>query len=93
VTVILESEWVLRSFDGFSRPQTIGALKAFCGTPDLSVGDAAAVERALRFTELGLDFADALDLAQAQGCEAFVTFDKRLAKKGKGSVDMPIRLA
>ena len=42
LTVVLECEWVLRSLYGFSRPETIGALEAFCGTPDVSVGDADA---------------------------------------------------
>jgi predicted nucleic-acid-binding protein len=93
LTVILECEWVLRSFYGFSRPETIGALEAFCGTPDVSVGDAAAVERAFRLTELGLDFADALHLAQARGCQAFVTFDKRLTRRARGSIDTPVRFA
>jgi predicted nucleic acid-binding protein len=30
--------------------------------------------------EAGLDFADALHLAKAAGCEAFVTFDQRFAR-------------
>jgi uncharacterized MAPEG superfamily protein/predicted nucleic-acid-binding protein len=93
LTVILEREWVLRGLYGFSRSEVIGALEAFCGTPDVSVADAATIERAFRLTELGLDFADALHLAQAKGCQAFVTFDKRLAQKSKGSVDTPIGLA
>src|SRR5260370_20444218 len=80
-TVVLEWEWVLRSLYGFSRLEIAHALKAFCGAPGVSVGDAAAVERAFRLSELGLDFADALHVAQAGECEAFVTFDRRLIRK------------
>jgi len=92
-TVILESEWVLRSFYDFSRSAVIDALKAFCGAPDVKVGEAAAVKRAFQLAERGLDFADALHLAQAQGCEAFVTFDKRLAKKAGELDGLVVRLA
>lgn len=91
-TVVLECEWVLRSLYGFSPRQVVNALEAFCGTPNVNVGEAAAVERAFRLTEQGLDFADALHLALAGGCEAFVTFDKRLAKSAR-SAGVAVRLA
>lgn len=91
-TVVLECDWVLRSLYGFPRREALGALEAFCGTPNVNVGDAAAVKRALRLAELGLDFADALHLAQAEDCEAFVTFDRRLARRAKGLIDTPVRL-
>jgi predicted nucleic acid-binding protein len=35
--------------------------------------------KALDWTRAGLDFADALHLAKAEGCEAFVSFDQRFA--------------
>ncbi|HME83523.1 MAG TPA: type II toxin-antitoxin system VapC family toxin [Roseiarcus sp.] len=92
-TVVLECEWVLRTLYGFSRSEVVRALEALCGTPDVSVGEAAAVKRAFQLAELGVDFADALHLAQAGDCEAFVTFDKRLARKAKGLIDTPVRLA
>jgi len=92
-TVILECDWVLRSLYGFSRRQALGALEAFFGTPNVNVGEAAAVKRALRLAELGLDFADALQLALAEYCEAFVTFDRRLARRARGLIDTPVRLA
>jgi predicted nucleic-acid-binding protein len=92
-TVILECEWVLRSFYGFSRRAIIGALEGFCGAPSVNVGEAAAVSRAFRLAERGLDFADALHLAQAQGCDAFVTFDKDLVKKARALDGHAVRLA
>jgi len=92
-TVILESEWVLRGFYRLSRPAVFRALEAFCGAPGVKVGDAAAVERAFRLAERGLDFADALHLAQAQGCEAFVTFDENLVRKAKNLQGADARLA
>jgi predicted nucleic-acid-binding protein len=92
-TVVLECEWVLRSFYGFSRSEVVGALEAFCGAPKIVVGEAAAVKRAFRLAERGLDFADALHLAQAEGCEAFVTFDKRFARKSRELGGVTVRLA
>jgi predicted nucleic-acid-binding protein len=92
-TVVLECDWVLRSLYGFSRRQALGALEAFCGTPNVNVGEAAAVKRAFQLTELGLDLADALHLAQAEDCEAFVTFDRRLARRARRLIDTPVRLA
>jgi predicted nucleic-acid-binding protein len=93
VTVILECEWVLRSLYGFPPLEVLHALKGFCGAPGVSVGNALAVCRALDLAALGLDFADALHLAQADDCEAFVTFDKRLLRKGRGVADTPVRPA
>jgi len=91
-TVVLECNWVLRSLYGFSHTEVMRALRAFCGAQGISVGDAAAVDLAFRLAELGLDFADALHLAQAQSCEAFVTFDKRLAKRANGFDGVVVRL-
>ncbi len=43
--------------------------------------------------EAGLDFADALHLAQDGSCEAFATFDKKLAKRARGVDSLEVRLA
>ena len=93
LTVVLECEWVLRSLYGFSRSVVIAALEAFCGAPGVEVGEAVAVRRAFRLAKQGLDFADALHLAQAGECEAFVTFDKRLARKAGRLGEARVRLA
>jgi len=92
-TVVLECEWVLRSLYGFQRIHVVNALEAFCAVPNVTVGEAEAVSRALRLARRGMDFADALHLAQASECEAFATFDKRLVRKAKGLIDIPVRSA
>jgi predicted nucleic-acid-binding protein len=92
-TVVLECEWVLRSLYGFSSREIVGALEAFCGAPNVNVGEAAAVERAFRLAEFGLEFADALHLSLAGECEAFVTFDKRLVKGARRAGGVAVRLA
>ena len=39
----------------------------------------------------GLDFADALHLAKAEGCEAFASFEQRLAAAANGLSDVTLR--
>src|SRR5207244_8137709 len=78
-TVLLETEWVLRGAYRFGRERVVAALAAFAGLPRVTLEDPAAAAKALDWAGRGMDFADALDLAKAQGCEAFVTFDQRFA--------------
>lgn len=76
--VLLETEWVLRSSYRFSRSQIVGALRGFAALPTITLQDAAIVAKALDWMTRGMDFADALHLAGAGHCEAFVSFDRRL---------------
>lgn len=41
------------------------------------------IHQALLWHENGLDFADALHLAQSQDCEQFYTFDEKLIKNAR----------
>lgn len=93
VTVILEAEWVLRDAYEMPRDEVIRELRRFCGLERVTVGAADAVEHALDFAEHGLDVADALHLAQATECEAFVTLDKPLARKARRLAEVRVRLA
>jgi len=81
-TVLLEVEWVLRAVYDLSSKQIIPALRALAGLPGVSFEDAALVAKAMNWSDAGMDFADALHLAAATGCESFLTFDKRLARSG-----------
>ena len=78
-TVLLETEWVLRSVYGYAPAQLAKALAAFAGLPGVFLEDPVLAEKALDWTGRGMDFADALHLAKAGGCDAFMTFDQRLA--------------
>jgi predicted nucleic acid-binding protein len=79
-TVLLETEWVLRSVYGFAPAQVCEALRAFAGLPRVSLEDPALAALALDRTAGGMDFADALHLGRADACNALVTFDQRLVK-------------
>jgi predicted nucleic acid-binding protein len=82
-TVLLETEWVLRSVYGFTPVDIAKALGAFAGLPSVTLEDAALTAKALDWADQGMDFADALHLAKAQGCDAFVSFDRRFAGAAK----------
>jgi predicted nucleic-acid-binding protein len=79
-TVLLETEWVLRSVYGYNAGQLARALRAFGGLARVTIEDADIAAQALDWMERGMDFADALHLTKARGCEAFVTFDQRLER-------------
>jgi predicted nucleic acid-binding protein len=93
VTVILEAEWVLRDAYEMPRDEVIRELRRFCGLERATVSAAEVVAQALEYAEHGLGVADALHLAQATDCEAFVTLDKPLARKAKRLTDARVRLA
>ncbi len=80
LTVIMESEWVLRSRYGLDRMTIATALTALLDTAGVSVADEADVRYAMaRFRE-GADLPDMLHLISAKGAERFVTFDRKLAR-------------
>lgn len=80
-SVLLETEWVLRSRYRFDRDRIVVGLTKVCGLQGAYVPHGEAVAAAIaRFAE-GRDFADALhvELAGELGAEQFVTFDKGVA--------------
>lgn len=78
-TVVLETEWVLRSVYGFSALQCAKALADFAGLPRVKLEDPGAVAKALGWMQQHVDFADGLHLAKAEGCDAFISFDRTFA--------------
>jgi predicted nucleic-acid-binding protein len=82
-TVLLETEWVLRSLYGFSPKSLAGALRALAGLPTIFLEDEVAVAKALDWFKEGLDFADALHLVSAGNAKQFATFDQKLARQAR----------
>lgn len=80
-TVLLETEWVLRSAYGFSASDILIFFRALLGLPGVSVGAPVQVASALSGYEQGLDLADALHLAFSTEAETFVTFDTQLLRR------------
>ena len=90
-TILLETEWVLRGAYGLTKTDVIAALRAFAGLPRVTLENPVRVEAALTSAAAGMDFADALHLAAAEGCEAFITFDRRLVKAGAKTENRVVR--
>ncbi|MGA3002272.1 MAG: type II toxin-antitoxin system VapC family toxin [Acetobacteraceae bacterium] len=91
LTVLLETEWVLRSVYGYGAAQIAPALRGFAGLPQVTMEDPALVAQALDWLEGGMDFANALHLAKAAGCAEFVTFDRSLVRSANQPGAVPVR--
>lgn len=89
LTVLLETEWVLRGGYGIERAQVVRLLRGLLGLPDLSSEDPQRAALALEWHERGIDFADALHLAGSTAAERFATFDEKLVKLAKG-IGVPV---
>jgi predicted nucleic-acid-binding protein len=90
-TVMLETEWVLRSVYGISTERRAKALAEFAGLARVTLEDPASVARALAWMQQGIDFADGLHLAKAGGCEAFISFDQNFAKAANALGGVKVR--
>ncbi len=80
LTVILETEWVLRSVYGYSPAQFAQFVEWMDASGRIELVDAVKVRVAIAHHTAGMDFADALHVAQAEG-HGFLTLDQALRRK------------
>lgn len=92
LTVLLETEWVLRKLYGFGREAVLAALGSFAGLPQVTIEAPSRIARALQWAGQGMDFADALHLTAAEGCEAFASFDRRFARAANALGDIKVKV-
>jgi predicted nucleic-acid-binding protein len=71
------------------RTEITRVLQALVGIEHISIEDRGAVLVALDGFAQGLDFADALHLARSSRDTAFLTFDRRLAKRANAVTMTP----
>ena len=83
VTVLLESEWVLRAAYGLSQADIVDAFRRVLGLANVAVADSQRLSQAIAWHQQGLDFADALHLALSQGHEKLKTFDTAFIKQAR----------
>jgi len=76
-TVILELEWVMRGYYGFSRPEIAGVFRHLLSLPNVTIEDRSTVEYAISSFDEGLDFADSIHHASFRNCESVASFDKQ----------------
>jgi predicted nucleic-acid-binding protein len=74
-TVLLETEWVLRSRYNKSRSELLAFFRALLETESTVIETAEAIGHAVDWYAQGADFADALHLA-ASGSAVMHTFDR-----------------
>lgn len=80
VTVIEELERVLRGAYDMPPDDIATVFEDMLAVENLTLDRAAAVSQALVWYRQGLDFSDALHLAQSGLCSDLATFDTRFAK-------------
>lgn len=80
VTVLLESEWVLRAVYGHERERIVMALRMMIRLANAATEDEDQVLSALAHYEQGFDFADALHLSRLPADTTFASFDRSLVK-------------
>ncbi len=90
LTVLLECEWVLRRSYGFAPARVAAQLREVLNLPGVAVERSPVAHRALDWAEGGMDLADALHLAQAEDCTAFLSFDRKLARDAASRSPVPV---
>lgn len=92
MTVLLESEWVLRSGYGFAPAEVAEGLRGFAGLPGIMIEKPAQLAQALDWMIDGMDFADALHLSAAEECLTLLSFDKKFVKSAAGRSTVKVQV-
>jgi len=85
LTVLQETEWVLRFSYEFSSSEIFNAITSLAGLANVEIESPNILSTTLELYSNGLDFSDALHLAQCDHCEKLFTFDKKFINKAKGN--------
>lgn len=88
-TVLIETEWVLRSAYRWPRSRIAAALEALVDLPAANCA-VAGVPWALARMRAGADLADMVHILTAAGATGFATFDTRLAAAAGANAPLPI---
>lgn len=83
ITVVQELEWVLRGVYQLPRDQVLEVLEDLLVIEDLVIDRAAAMVDAIEDFRQGMDFSDALHLAQSKHCDSLASFDRKFCQLGK----------
>lgn len=89
-TVLLEFEWLMRGYYGFTANEVFAVMEHLCALPNMTIEDRETVVQALSHCRAGIDFADALHHASYRGCASMASFDDRkFARRAKRLGLMP----
>lgn len=82
-SVLLETEWVLRSYVKLDRTQVNELLAIVARSPHVEIEAREQMHSAIHAHQRGLDFADAVHLFAAHHCEALCTFDADFRRRAR----------
>jgi predicted nucleic-acid-binding protein len=88
-TVLVETDWVLRSHYGWSVAQRVAGFRILLDMPnavDIPTRAGWAVDR----MAAGADFADMMHVAGAEGASSFSTFDRKLGRHAGLDAPVPV---
>ena len=90
ISVVLETEWVLRYAYSFDAQSVCSAFTKLLGLANVQTENPNVIAQAIEWHILGMDFADALHLALCQQQEALFSFDAKFAQKAKALGNCPV---
>jgi predicted nucleic-acid-binding protein len=88
-TVLVETDWVLRSFYGWSRAQRAAGFRILLDLP-CAVSIPKWAEWAVERLAAGADFADMMHVAASDGAASFATFDRKLIRRAGADTPVPV---
>lgn len=89
-SVILECEWVLRYAYGFGSLEIVKGFQSLFGLANVRLQETDQVYNAMEWHKQGMDFADAIHLAQSQEAQSFATFDKKFIRAASQLTTIPV---
>ncbi|MFN3943755.1 MAG: type II toxin-antitoxin system VapC family toxin [Allosphingosinicella sp.] len=88
--VLMEAEWVLRSFYKWSRARFCQVIADFLSLPRIRVAGKEDLLWALDRHAAGADWADMLHVIASRNLEAFATFEIAMAKAAGAAPPVPV---
>ncbi len=83
-TVFLETEWVLRFSYRYTSSEIIEGFRSILGLPNVHVEDLDKIIQIIEWYQQGIDFADAVHLANSQlKSSELLTFDHQFINRAK----------
>jgi predicted nucleic-acid-binding protein len=83
LSVVLETEWVLRSRYRFRPRDVAAALDYLAGLPGVTIEHGDRLASAVAWSRSGIDLADALHLAAMEPGDVIATFDRDLVRQAQ----------
>jgi predicted nucleic-acid-binding protein len=82
-TVLLETNWVLRSLYGLSESAILAAFTELLGLANVHTEDKPAMSAAFAMSAAGIELADAIHLTSRPAGAKFVSFDKSFVRRAQ----------